>query len=127
MVLPLIMVAHLIHLETLQKVGLFFVFSLVLIDMSFDIIRTVNSISPALSYMTNLNAIWTVLEPTIAVIVCALPHYKSLVSGSKRRSESQASWPTFSTSAGLRFKSVPSVIELTSTSSRAHTTNYDVS
>jgi hypothetical protein len=62
MILPIVMVnSRLITLELPQRLGLIFVFSLVLIDLAFDIVRTVYSLSAPLANTTNLNAVWTIM------------------------------------------------------------------
>lgn len=89
MVLPMVMVmSRMLTLDKLQRLGLVFVFSLVLIDIAFDVVRTVYALSPHLSVRTNLPAVWMICEPTIAVIVCALPTYKRFLSCSRWRKPS---------------------------------------
>ncbi|KAH7116762.1 hypothetical protein B0J11DRAFT_100471 [Dendryphion nanum] len=89
MALPIFMVtSRLLTLEKMQKVGLIFVFCLVLIDIAFDIVRTVYALTMELSARTNLPAVWTICEPTIAVIVCALPTYKKFLSFKRWRNSS---------------------------------------
>ncbi|KAF2116897.1 glycoside hydrolase superfamily [Lophiotrema nucula] len=107
MVLPIAMVtSRMLSLELPQRIGLVVVFALVLVDISFDICRTVYALTPTLSIGTNLNGVWTILEPTIAVVVCALPHYRSVLCQSKRRS-TFATRPSFTKSA-----SEPTVVPL---------------
>lgn len=92
MALPVFMVmTRLLTLEKSAKLGLVGIFSLVLIDIAFDIVRTTYSLSQYLSMHTNYTAIWTILEPTIAVIVCALPYYKILITRGKSRVRSDES------------------------------------
>ncbi|KAF2873032.1 hypothetical protein BDV95DRAFT_365353 [Massariosphaeria phaeospora] len=88
MVLPLLMTSRLLKLGFREKVALIFVFGLVLIDVAFDVVRTTYSLSPDLSVGTNLSVLWTYMEPTVAVIVCALPHYKALISRKNEESRS---------------------------------------
>ena len=64
--------SRMLTLNKIQRLGLVFVFGLVIIDIAFDVVRTVYALSMTLSVQTNLSACWTILEPTIAVIVCAL-------------------------------------------------------
>jgi hypothetical protein len=66
-------------LKTSQRIGLMVIFALVLVDITFDIVRTVYALDEYLSLRTNLNGVWSICEPTIAVIVCALPHYRSVL------------------------------------------------
>ena len=64
-----------IRLPVSQKLALTALFLLALIDVAFDVIRTVQTLSgSSLSPYT----IWDILEPAIAVIICALPTYKTL-------------------------------------------------
>lgn len=102
MALPLFMVTtRLLSLHGSAKVGVVFIFSLSIIDISFDIVRTVHSLSEDLSYNTNLLAVWTFLEPTIAIMICALPCYKGVLSRSRSKSSTSrhtsqnATWPSF--------------------------------
>jgi hypothetical protein len=113
MALPLVMVTtRMLTLTLSAKIGLLFIFSLVLIDIAFDVVRTVYSISETLTNETNLKTIWTFLEPTIAVIVCALPCYKGLITriGSKR--SSTVSEPSFGKSKHLQVTGIPSEMDL---------------
>ncbi|KAF2740933.1 hypothetical protein EJ04DRAFT_592539, partial [Polyplosphaeria fusca] len=108
MVVPIAMVAsRMLILQTPQKLGLCFVFALVLINIAFDIIRTVYAIDPALSSRTNLNAVWTISEPTIAVIVCALPHYRSLLSRKEMGVSEISIQPSFPTIKSPRDTVIP--------------------
>ncbi|KAF2115965.1 hypothetical protein BDV96DRAFT_574883 [Lophiotrema nucula] len=70
-----------------QKLGLALVFRLVTIDMIFDLLRTVYLTIAFLSQYPDRYNIWVILDPTIAVIVCALPCYGSLVG--RRKPEGQ--------------------------------------
>lgn len=78
MILPMAMLNQ-IPLRLLQKLGLAFVFSLVLVSVALNILRTLytSAIRPELM---DQNLIWSILEPTIAVIICALPYYRVLLS-----------------------------------------------
>ncbi|KAF2277582.1 uncharacterized protein EI97DRAFT_298194 [Westerdykella ornata] len=92
MALPLVMVTtRLMKLEKSARIGLIVIFSLVVVDIAFDIVRTVYSLSGTLSTQTNLNSVWTFLEPTIAVTVCALPCYKGFISGKRSKTVSESS------------------------------------
>jgi hypothetical protein len=78
MVLPMAMLRTLL-MKTSQKIGIYLVFSLVLIIITFDILRTVFTLQMRPDFQDE-NAIWAILEPTIAVMVCALPCYRGLLS-----------------------------------------------
>lgn len=69
----------LLTLKTSQRIGLMVIFALVLVDITFDVVRTIYALDAYLSLRTNLNGVWSICEPTIAVIVCALPHYRSVL------------------------------------------------
>lgn len=58
-----------------EKIGLAFVFSLVLVSIALSILRTLYTSAIRPEYMDQ-NLIWSILEPTIAVIICALPYYR---------------------------------------------------
>lgn len=66
-----------------EKVALGALFSIVIIDIVFDILRTVYTASSQLSQFQDANAVWTLCEPTIAVMVCALPSYRGLLARKK--------------------------------------------
>lgn len=78
MAIPLVMLRHL-HIPTHKRLGLALLFSLVLVTIACDIIRTVFTL------MHNSNALWALLEATITVIVCALPCYGGVLSRMPRR------------------------------------------
>ncbi|KAF2638105.1 hypothetical protein P280DRAFT_91111 [Massarina eburnea CBS 473.64] len=73
MVIPLVMLSRML-MPTSQKLGIAFIFSLVLITIVFDTLRTVFTLSLRTDFIDE-NAVWSLLEPTIGVIVCALPCY----------------------------------------------------
>ena len=72
-----------------QKLGLAAIFAIVIIDIIFDILRTVYFNSAVLSQFPDVSAVWDLCEPSIAVIVCSLPSYRTLLS----RQKSDASVP----------------------------------
>ena len=72
-----------LHMGRADKLGLGFIFSLVLLIVLFDILRSVFTIDTAATSFPDSNAVWALCEPTIAVMVCTLPSYRSVV-GSKR-------------------------------------------
>jgi hypothetical protein len=112
MALPVFMVTtRMLQLQRSAKLGLIFIFSLVLVDIAFDITRTVYSLSDDLIHRTNHTALWSFLEPTIAVIVCALPCYKSLLTR-KRPMQSGNSGERFSRSLRPHSTSIPVEMEL---------------
>lgn len=78
MILPIAVLKSL-HMSMRQKIGLAFVFALVLIIVAIDILRTVYTLDMDLKQGQDANALWGVLEPTIAVIVCALPCYRGIL------------------------------------------------
>ncbi|PVH94103.1 hypothetical protein DM02DRAFT_540184 [Periconia macrospinosa] len=78
MILP-ISILRSLKMGIKQKLGLSFVFALVLIIVVLDILRTVYTLDQNLKEGQDANALWGVLEPSIAVIVCALPCYRGLL------------------------------------------------
>ena len=50
------------------------------IDIIFDILRTVWTLIGDLSNFPDANIFWAFCEPTVAVMVCALPSYRELLS-----------------------------------------------
>ncbi|TAQ87319.1 hypothetical protein B7494_g4369 [Chlorociboria aeruginascens] len=82
MALPLGMLRE-IRISIAQKLGLAGIAGLVIIDIVFDILRTVYTVGDYADSFPNANAVWALLEPTIAVMVCALPTYRSLLSKQK--------------------------------------------
>ena len=79
MLLPTVMLKSML-MRISQKVGIGLVFGLVLIDILFDILRTVYTASLNFANFPDQNTLWALLEPTIAVIVCALPCYRGFLS-----------------------------------------------
>ncbi|KAF2745791.1 hypothetical protein M011DRAFT_121301 [Sporormia fimetaria CBS 119925] len=112
LLLPLIMVSRLLALPQSAKWGLTFIFSLVLIDIAFDIVRTVYALVDSLSVGSNLTAIWTIMEPTIAVTVCALPVYKALLCRNSPLRSTEASNRSFSRTKRSQNTTVPEEMEL---------------
>jgi hypothetical protein len=108
MLLPIAMLRSSI-MHTSQKVGLAAVFGLVTIDIIFDILRTVYTASMDLANFPDQNTLWALLEPTIAVIVCALPCYRGFLSRRRKTSlpdprsiRSLKDWPFLGTiSSGI--------------------------
>lgn len=97
------------------------IFALVVIDIVFDIVRTVYALDTYLSLKTNLNGVWTVCEPTIAVMVCAMPHYRSILCTKGRKAATahqagfSATWPSHSSVVPLEMNDTGfSSLDLTS-------------
>lgn len=78
MILPIAMLKS-IQMGIMQKIGLSVGFALVLIIVAMDILRVVYTLEMDLTEGQDANALWVILEPTIAVIVCALPCYRGLL------------------------------------------------
>jgi hypothetical protein len=91
MVLPIAMLKSL-HMGIMQKVGLAIVFALVLIIVAMDILRIVYTLAMDLSESQDSNALWGILEPTIAVIVCALPCYRGFLGFNTRNAQNESFW-----------------------------------
>ncbi|KAF2019510.1 hypothetical protein BU24DRAFT_386445 [Aaosphaeria arxii CBS 175.79] len=75
MIIPVAMLKPML-MPLSQKIGVAFVFSLVFIIIAFDILRTVYTLRMSPKFQDE-NAVWALMEPTIAVIVCALPCFGS--------------------------------------------------
>ena len=74
MILPLWML-HTLQMRAGQKVALAALFTLGMIDIIFDVLRTIYTVNGG---AFALNTLWDILEPTIAVIISCLPTYASL-------------------------------------------------
>ncbi|PQE24474.1 pyridine nucleotide-disulfide oxidoreductase like protein [Rutstroemia sp. NJR-2017a BBW] len=68
------------HISNRQKIGLFSIAGLVIVDILFDILRGVYTVSSYATSFPDANTVWGLCEPTIAVMICALPVYRSLLS-----------------------------------------------
>ena len=92
--LPLVFISQL-HISRVQKVGLSAVFAIVLIDIIMGIIRNVAVLCYYRGYDIESNyaiaQVMGICEPSIAVIVCALPAYRVLLSASSRKRGSTTS------------------------------------
>ncbi|KAF7933280.1 hypothetical protein BELL_0342g00090 [Botrytis elliptica] len=78
MTLPLGMLRAM-HMPTSRKLGVAAIAGLVIIDILFDVLRTIYTVGSYTSSFPNANAVWALCEPTIAVMVCALPPYRTLL------------------------------------------------
>lgn len=72
-------------MSTSRKVGLAAIFLLAVVDIIFDITRTIYTVDGG---AVTLYPIWDILEPTIAVIVSSLPTYKALSRVSRKKKHS---------------------------------------
>ena len=82
--LPLFMVKQM-HLKRAQKIGLAAIFAVVAVDILFNFLHTLYSIDTYyFSSFAEANAAWTIIEPALAVIVCASPSYRTLLSSRSR-------------------------------------------
>lgn len=91
MILPIAMIRSL-HMGFTQKIGLAVVFALVLVIVAMDILRTVYTLAMDLTEGQDANALWGILEPTIAVIVCALPCYRGLLRLNTGNTQNESFW-----------------------------------
>ena len=80
--LPLAMLRPLL-MRTSQKLELAIIFCLVIVNMVMTILRTAYSINVNLAKFPDQNILWCFLQPTVAVIVCALPCYRGILSRKK--------------------------------------------
>jgi hypothetical protein len=105
MIIPITMLKSL-HMGVMHKIGLAAVFALVLVIVAMDILRTVYTLDMDLKEGQDANALWGILEPTIAVIVCALPCYRGLLGFRPDSSQNERFWSLDRSSAWSRlFKS----------------------
>ncbi|KAF2439328.1 hypothetical protein P171DRAFT_436025 [Karstenula rhodostoma CBS 690.94] len=81
-VLPLAMLRPLL-MRTAQKLELAFIFLLVAVNMVLTILRTVYSIDVDLARFPDQNVLWCFLQASGAVIVCALPCYRGILTRKK--------------------------------------------
>ena len=69
-----------LKVQTYQKMGLAFIFSLAIVTIVLDIVRTVEALA-------SNQALYTILEINFAVIISCLPTYRALLNiGQQRRS-----------------------------------------
>jgi hypothetical protein len=66
-------------MRTSQKLELAIIFSLVFVNMVMTILRTVYSVDVELARFPDQNVLWCFLQPTAAVIVCAMPCYRGML------------------------------------------------
>ena len=76
--LPIVMLRRL-QVSMVQKVGLGVVFFLVAVDVVFDLLRTVYTLDADATSFPDANTVWALCEPSIAVMICALPSYRSIL------------------------------------------------
>ena len=79
LILPIGMLISM-KLSVLQKLGVASIFGIVLVDLVFDILRTIVTVD-TISGSPNLSQTiaFTLCEPSVAVIICALPIYQALL------------------------------------------------
>lgn len=74
---------HTLQMRIGQKLGLAAIFLVALVDIAFDIFRTIYS----LSGVAGLDIMGDILEATIAVIISCLPTYRALFSHPRPRKQ----------------------------------------
>jgi len=84
--LPIVMLRKL-TMDRSDKLGLAGLFALVMVIIVFEILRSYYTIDAQASSFPDANAVWALCEPTIAVIVCALPSYRTILPSKRRRAE----------------------------------------
>ena len=88
LLLPLIWIKTL-QMSTAQKLGAISVFAVIIIDIVMGLLRNITTSLYYRGYSFDtllvITNVMVVLEPSLAVIVCALPVYKVLLPGSRRR------------------------------------------
>ena len=66
-------------MRTAQKLELAIIFSLVAVNVVMTLLRTVYSVDVQLAKFPDQNILWCFLQPTAAVIVCAMPCYRGIL------------------------------------------------
>lgn len=79
MAFPAAMLASGTHMDKYRRTGVVAIYALVVLFVALDIMRTAWNLNATLNLETNLTIVWTLLEPNIAVIICALPAYESFL------------------------------------------------
>ena len=69
-----------LNMPTARKIGLIALFTIAIIDVIFDILRTVDTKHGAAL------TVWDLLEPTTAIIISSLPTYRALFKTSRKPS-----------------------------------------
>lgn len=72
------------HMSTQKTLGVAICFGLVIINVVFEILRTVNTLSEDREKFPDGNVSWCFLQISTAVIICALPCYGGLFSRKKK-------------------------------------------
>lgn len=85
MALPMVMLRNL-HMRRREKIGLMTIFALVLINVCFAILRVVFTVKTIAQKDSDENTLWTSLDPIVAVFVCTLPCYRSILSSGRTSS-----------------------------------------
>ncbi|KAF2182970.1 hypothetical protein K469DRAFT_787143 [Zopfia rhizophila CBS 207.26] len=80
MALPIAMLNSMPRMQKSQKLGLALVFSLTLLTIVIEVARVSYLLSKDSIIYTSQRALISILEPTIAVMICALPCYRAFLS-----------------------------------------------
>ena len=83
LILPMTQIRKM-HMPLAKKISVAAVFAIIIIDITFGVLRNAASVLYILedtddSIASSMNIISSVLEPAVAVFVCALPPYRALV------------------------------------------------
>ena len=80
--LPLYMLKRLQHIPPAQKIGLASLFSIATIVIICDVLRVIYGLGAG---VVALATVWDILEPSIAVMISALPTYRALFTTARKR------------------------------------------
>jgi hypothetical protein len=67
-----------LYIKTSEKIGLGIIFALVLLDITFEVLRIIFTVSFAFTKYPDRNVLWATLDPLISIMVCALPCYRGV-------------------------------------------------
>jgi hypothetical protein len=85
MALPITMLRKL-KMRLSEKIGLCFVFAIVLVDVLFAVLRVVFTLESVYSTAADKNTLWTTLDPIMAVLICTMPCYRHVLLGERTKS-----------------------------------------
>jgi len=103
MALPIVMIRNL-QMRTREKIGLGVIFALVLINVAFAVLRVVFTTQSVFRKDSDMNTLWTSLDPIVAVLVCTLPCYRNLILASRTASVTRTTSSFSSSQFGSMFK-----------------------
>jgi len=78
-----------LRIKKAEKYALVFIFALVIVDVTFEILRLVFTFVTAYGKYPTANTLWVVLDPLISVFICSLPCYRGVLALKWRRSKGE--------------------------------------